>query len=225
MARWPGVIEPNTITHQVGHVIDVLPTCAELAGASYPRTFRGNEVLPVEGKSLVPIFRGRQRPPHEEICWYWSGNRAIRRGKWKLVWEKSARQWELFDLEADRTELDDLADRQPQRVEPMSAAWLAWDWCYVPRRMTGGTGVPPVLISGIPPCKITGETPVPPVILRTLERFQQWCGRRRPCRRAKPTRAPGAPPKSRQPTARGTPVRWRASLEHWPAVERSKVSH
>ena len=126
VARWPGVIEPNTITRQVGHVVDVLPTCAELAGAGYPDTFGGNQILPAEGKSLVPIFRGRKRQPHEEICWYWSGNRAIRQGKWKLVWEKSAREWELFDLEADRTELDDLADRQPERVQKMSAAWLAW---------------------------------------------------------------------------------------------------
>jgi len=126
VAWWPGVIEPNTITRQVGHVVDVLPTCAELAGATYPATCRDHEILPTEGKSLVPIFRGRKRRPHEEICWYWSGNRAIRQGPWKLVWEKSARTWELYDLEADRTELDDLADRQPERVRKMSAAWLAW---------------------------------------------------------------------------------------------------
>jgi arylsulfatase len=126
IAWWPGVIKPGTITHQVGHVVDFMPTCIELAGARYPETFRGQAILPVEGRSLVPILRGHERVPHETLCWYWSGNRAIRAGKWKLVWEKSARRWELFDLNADRTELDDLADHEPQRVQQMSETWLDW---------------------------------------------------------------------------------------------------
>ena len=126
VAWWPGVIEPDTMTGQVGHVIDLMPTCVELAGARYPDSFRGNAILPVEGKSLVPVLRGQVRRPHETLCWHWAGNRAIREGQWKLVWEKSARRWELYDLEADRTELDDLADRDPERVARMSKTWLAW---------------------------------------------------------------------------------------------------
>ena len=126
IARWPGVIEPHTMTHQVGHVIDFMPTCIELAGTRYPETFQGKAIIPVEGKSLVPILRGKERVPHETLWWFWAGNRAIRQGKWKLVWEKSARRWELYDLQADRTELDDLADRHPERVRQMSDAWLAW---------------------------------------------------------------------------------------------------
>jgi len=126
IVRWPGVIEPDTLTGQVGHVIDFMPTCIELAGAEYPDSFKGKSILPLEGKSLVPVFQGKRRQPHQTICWYWSGNRAVRQGKWKAVWEKSNRQWELYDVEADRTELDDLAEEHPERTLRMAEVWYAW---------------------------------------------------------------------------------------------------
>lgn len=126
VARWPEVISPGTVTHQVGHVIDLLPTCAELAETEYPAEHNGRALLPVEGKSLVPIFRGRTRRGHETLCWEWAGNRAVRQRKWKLVWDKSIRRWELYDLQADRTETDDLAETFPDRVRQMSQTWEAW---------------------------------------------------------------------------------------------------
>jgi arylsulfatase len=97
-----------------------------VAGARYPDSFAGNAILPLEGKSLVPVFRGEHRTPHETLCWFWSGNRACRQGKWKVVWEKSNRKWELYDVEADRTELTDLAQEDPDRVARMSDVWNAW---------------------------------------------------------------------------------------------------
>ncbi|HYW81082.1 MAG TPA: arylsulfatase [Thermoguttaceae bacterium] len=126
IARWPKVIEPNTMTDQVGHIIDFMPTCAELAGTEYPQTFGGNEILPVEGLSLVPIFQGKQREGHDTLCWEYAGNRAVRQGKWKLAWERGVKRWELYDMDADRTETNDLAEKDPQRVERMAAAWEAW---------------------------------------------------------------------------------------------------
>ena len=126
IVRWPGVVKPDTLTNQVGHIIDFMPTCAEVAGAHYPASLNGKSILPVEGKSLVPIFGGKRRQPHETICWYWSGNRAVRQGNWKAVWEKSNRQWELYDLEADRTELDDLAEKHRDRTQRMAQVWYAW---------------------------------------------------------------------------------------------------
>ncbi len=123
---WPGVIEPGTLTNQVGHVIDLLPTCAELAGAKYPTTYHGQRILPLEGTSLVPVFHGKRRIPHEALCWYWAGNRAVRQGKWKLVWDKLIGRWELYDMEVDRTEMDDLAEKFPDRVKRLAAVWHAW---------------------------------------------------------------------------------------------------
>lgn len=126
IVRWPQVVAPGSITRQVGHIIDLLPTCADLAGAEYPAEMDGNEILPVEGKTLASIFRGEERTPHEKLFWEWAGNRAVREGDWKLCWDKGPKAWELYNLAEDRTETHDLAKEQPQRVERMSADWFAW---------------------------------------------------------------------------------------------------
>ena len=126
IVRWPGVVERGTITHQVGHLVDFMPTLIELAEGSYPQTFAGQSIPPLEGRSLVPILRGQKRPPHETLCWALFGNRAVRQGDWKLVWGASDRRWELYDLAADRTETNDLAAEHPERVEAMAAEWEHW---------------------------------------------------------------------------------------------------
>jgi len=126
IVRWPGVVRRGAITHQVGHVIDFMPTLLELAGGAYPETFGGDAIPPVEGKSLVSILRGQKRQPHETLCWALYGNRAIRQGDWKLVWGASDRRWELYDMAADRTETNDLAAGHPERVKAMAAEWERW---------------------------------------------------------------------------------------------------
>jgi arylsulfatase len=126
IARWPARIrQGGTLTPQVGHLVDLMATCCDVAGAAYPKTYNGKEIIPLEGRSLAPIFDGRERPPHETICWEHEGNRAIRQGKWKLV-SRHPGGWELYDMEADRTELANLAAKEPQRVQQMIAAYDAW---------------------------------------------------------------------------------------------------
>jgi len=126
IVSWPNVTSPGTLTHQVGHVVDLMPTLLDLTGATYPKQRGGTPVLPTEGLSLLPVLKGNQRVGHESLCWYLYGNRAIRQGRWKLVWGSNTRQWELFDMEADRTETNDLTAQHPERVEQMEAAWLRW---------------------------------------------------------------------------------------------------
>ena len=126
IAWWPGQIKANSITKEIGHIIDFMPTFLELAGGKYPIKHKGNDILPVEGKSLLPILNGGKREGHEQIAWEWSGNRALREGKWKLVWDKLEKRWTLFDLESDRTETNDLASANPQRVARLKKDWFAW---------------------------------------------------------------------------------------------------
>jgi len=126
IARWPNTIQPNSKTAQVGHLIDFMATFVDMTEATYPTAFGGQPILPAEGRSLLPIFRGETRTPHDLLCWEWSGNRAVRRGDWKLVWDKLVKRWELYDLSQDRTETEDLASQQPQRVAELSTAWTEW---------------------------------------------------------------------------------------------------
>lgn len=120
---------PNgTLTDQVGHIIDVLPTCLELAGGTHPTSSHGEPTIPLEGRSLVPVLQGKLREPHSELCWEWSGNCAVRRGQWKLVWDtlNKSRQWELYNIDADRTEMNDLASDMPELVADLRGAYERW---------------------------------------------------------------------------------------------------
>jgi len=128
IVRWPGHVKPGTLTGEMGHIVDILPTCLEVAGAKPVAEINGARTQPLEGRSLAPIFRGEPRPPADELCWEWAGNCAIRRGQWKLVWDtlNPAKQWELYDLLADRTELHDLARKKPEVVKELSGAYERW---------------------------------------------------------------------------------------------------
>ncbi|HVE42387.1 MAG TPA: arylsulfatase [Planctomycetota bacterium] len=119
IAHWPAVIKRPGLVHAPGHLIDLMPTCLELAGAEQ----RGS--LPLEGRSLVPLLRGDKAPKDREFFWEHEGNRAIRNGRWKLV-AVNKEAWELYDLEADRTELRNRAKDEPQRVRDMIVRYDAW---------------------------------------------------------------------------------------------------
>ena len=125
LAYWPaGIKTKGKLTREVGHVIDLMPTLLELAGASYPKTFQGRQLTPLEGRSLVPAFRLKSSGPRT-LAWEHEGNRGIRVGDWKLVATHRG-AWELYDLAADRTETDNLAPKQPEKVKELAAYWQAW---------------------------------------------------------------------------------------------------
>ena len=126
IARWPkGIARRNTITHEPGHLIDLMATCVDISGAQYPAQYGGSAITPMEGRSLRPAFGGQPIRRDDAIYWEHEGNRAVLDGKWKLV-SRFPDRWELYDLEADRSELHDLATADPARVERMTALYDRW---------------------------------------------------------------------------------------------------
>lgn len=128
---WPeGIPDRDKFKHAPGQITDIMPTILEVTGTVYPQSFGGNSILPLEGVSLVPLFHydSRSRRP---LFWEHEGNAAMRDGKWKLVREYP-KDWELYDMEADRTEMHDLSSRYPDRVKKMSREYERWsDRCGV----------------------------------------------------------------------------------------------
>lgn len=126
IACWPaGITSPGTLSRQMAHVTDIMTTLVEAAGARHPDTYAGCSIQPLEGQSLLPVFRGEARERTTPIFWEHEGNRAVRWGRWKLV-ARHRGDWELYDTEADRTESQNLAARCPKRVKEMAALYEAW---------------------------------------------------------------------------------------------------
>lgn len=127
IASWPAVIgDGGRISRAVGHVMDLMPTFIEAAGAHYPAEFQGRKPLPLEGQSLLPVFRGESEQGHELLAWRVPLNRALRSGDWKLVESPATKAWELYDLAADGTETTNLAAKHPDVVQELAAQWQRW---------------------------------------------------------------------------------------------------
>ncbi len=127
VVRWPAVIrEGGQFTDHVGHVIDFMATCLDVGRAKYPTQLEGRKPLPVEGKSLAPVFEGKPSEEHAALCWNVPRHHAIRMGKWKAVKPKNGQDWQLFDLVADGTETVDLASREPERVRRLAGEFEKW---------------------------------------------------------------------------------------------------
>jgi arylsulfatase len=125
IVHWPqGLDRSGSICTVPNQLVDVLPTLAEAAGATYPKRRHGHDVPPAEGRSMLPDLRGVDPEPRD-LFWEHEGNCAARRGQWKLV-RKHAQPWELYDIEADRTELNDLASAHPDRVAELAEAYQSW---------------------------------------------------------------------------------------------------
>jgi len=132
--HWPARIKPRAQWYgEPAQINDVMPTIVELVGGQYPQTLGGQDILPCEGVSLTPAFDGLALQRKSPLFLEHEGNAFIRAGDWKLVGRAiappqglQAQKWELYNLAADRSELNNLAAAMPEKVQAMSAQWSAW---------------------------------------------------------------------------------------------------
>ena len=127
--RWPAAIpkeRDGQIIKQVAHIIDVMPTFCELTGARYPKKFNGKNILPFEGQSLVPEIENGQVQSHKPLYWPLNGHKAILLGDYKLEATSDTSSWELYNIQIDRSELNNIAGEYPDRVKSMANMWRKW---------------------------------------------------------------------------------------------------
>jgi len=125
IVHWPaGFRRRNAIEDVPAHLIDLMPTLVEVSGADYPEQFHSRQIFPMAGTSLAPALRG-ERMPERTLYFEHEGTRAVREGRYKLT-ALRGEAWKLYDMARDRTELEDLAAKYPQRVEVLAKKWDAW---------------------------------------------------------------------------------------------------
>jgi arylsulfatase A-like enzyme len=119
IVHYPDMIKKGFVTNQTGHIVDILPTLIDVAKTKYPEKLGDIEPLPLHGKSLLPIFEGKQRvEPDFFMSGYTDNFRMYRKGDWKLV-KANGEEWELYNLKSDRTEMNNLVDSLPSKVEEL----------------------------------------------------------------------------------------------------------
>lgn len=127
--HWPVGISKKfngtIIHHEYGNFVDILPTCLDVSGAEYPTAHKGQTILPAQGVSLSPLFRGKKINRKAPTYWEHEGNKAVREGRWKLV-ALNHNDWELYDMINDRTEQCNIAKQHPDIVKRLSDAWEDW---------------------------------------------------------------------------------------------------
>lgn len=147
IVHWPNGIPAarrKAIVHEPSHLIDMMPTFVEAAGAKYPEEVAGTSVQPMEGVSLIPALAGKLLERNAPLGFEHHGNLGLRDGRWKIVSafrRDQPRKWELYDMVADRTELNDLSTTHPERLQELVRKWQSWadrvgvqPWPFKPKR-------------------------------------------------------------------------------------------
>lgn len=128
IAHWPNGIAADLrggLVRDPAQFVDIMPTLLKLGGGTYPTQRVGVDLVTLPGVDLSGAFRGKAVLRARPMFWEHEGNRAVRNGQWKAVM-RLGRRWELYDMSVDRTEMTDLASREPARISSMAQAWDEW---------------------------------------------------------------------------------------------------
>ena len=128
IAFWPAGItaKKGSITSTMGHVMDFMATCVELAKAHYPAEYKGHKITPMQGISLVPALKGQSAKGHDALFNEHYNARYARIGDWKLESHAKDTTWHLYHISDDQTELKDLKNQYPDKVKSLEQQWRQW---------------------------------------------------------------------------------------------------
>lgn len=122
---WPEVVKKSEVVSEPSHIVDIAATFIDVANAIYPRELNNVAITPLEGESFLSVLQQSAWSREKSIVWEHEGNRALRNGPWKIVSEYPG-DWELYNIDEDRTELNNLAAGDRARVEKMSSEYDQW---------------------------------------------------------------------------------------------------
>jgi arylsulfatase len=129
IAYWPeGInVDKNAIIDAPCHIIDIMATCLEITKAEYPKEYGGNQIIPYEGKSIIPALQTGKRKGHKIIGFEHFNEKAlISNDGWKIIQPGKKAKWELYNLNIDRTEMKNVAEEYPKKLTEMIAEYESW---------------------------------------------------------------------------------------------------
>ena len=147
IARLPKIIPANSLKEGVVHFVDFLPTFISFSGIEYPTKYKNITTNPLAGENFMPLLKGDNWSRTTPICYEWAGHRLIRQGKWKLLSTYPKNDWELYDIENERSETTNIAKENPAKVQELIANYQQWakqnnvrDWDSDMAKRTGWLG-------------------------------------------------------------------------------------
>ena len=125
IAHWPaGIKKPGRLVPAVAHLVDILPSVLEVADLDMPKQIEDKPQVQLDGQSFAPAFDGNDIAGRETLFFHHARGKALRKGDWKIVAREKG-DWELYNLREDPLELNDLAQRWPDKLAELTKLWNA----------------------------------------------------------------------------------------------------
>jgi len=126
IAYWPGTIAPNSFSKFPGHFIDLMATLVDISGAEYPTKFNNQDITPMQGQSLLPVFTGQHTERDTPLFWEWKKGQAAYSQGFKIVRYGLDKPWDLYNIKHDPVETINLADDHPEKVKEIEQLFINW---------------------------------------------------------------------------------------------------